>query len=159
MEYYNIISNGYDELYKEEQLKKLSIIKDNIKIDEHTKVLDVGCGTGISSDFECFVVGIDTSIDLLKLNKNNGKLLGTAESLPLKANSFDYVVSVTALHNFSSAKKAIIEIKRVGKEKFVLSVLRKSRKFKPIKKLIEKNFKIDKVIEEGKDVIFFCGKT
>lgn len=159
MEYYNIISNGYDELYKEEQLNKLSIIKNNIKINKDTKMLDVGCGTGISSDFECFVVGVDPSVSLLKLNKNTEKIIGMAEELPFKKSSFDFIVSVTSLHNFKNIKKSIDEMERVGKERFIFSVLRKSRKFNPIKKLIEKNFKIEKVVEEEKDVIFLCQKT
>ena len=156
MAYYDSISKGYNELYQEEQLKKLSMIKDNIKIKKKTRILDIGCGNGISSDFDCFVVGIDPSIELLRLNKNNKKIVGFAESLPFGDNSFDYVVSITALHNFKNIKKSINEIKRIGKEEFVFSILRKSRKFDYIKKVIEKNFKIEKLIEEGKDTILFC---
>lgn len=157
MPYYDAISQGYDKLYGEEQLNKLLIIKNNIEISKDAKILDVGCGTGISSDFNCFVVGIDPSIKLLKQNKN-GRLLGFAEELPFKDKSFDYVVSVTAIHNFKNIKKSINEMKRVGKYDFVFSVLRKSGKFDYIKKMIEENFKIDKLIEEGKDIIFFCSK-
>ena len=156
MTYYNRISRGYDELYKEEQLKKLSIIKKNIKINKNYLLLDVGCGTGVSSQFNCKVVGIDNSIELLRLNKNKNKILGNAESLPFKDNIFDAVVSITALHNFENIEKALKEMKRAGKKKFVFSVLKKSRKIKQIKKLIEKYFKINKVVEEEKDVLFFA---
>lgn len=156
MEYYNAISEGYDELYKEEQLNKLAVIKNAIKIKKTAKVLDVGCGTGISSELGCFVAGIDQSLSLLTLNKNNRKIAGMAESLPFKDRSFDCVVSVTAIHNFANIKKSIDEIKRVGKQNFVFSVLKKSKKFNAIKSLIAKNFKIRKVIVEGKDTIFFC---
>lgn len=156
MEYYNAISEGYDELHKEEQLNKLSVIKTYVKIKKNAKMLDVGCGTGISSEFNCNVTGIDPSLSLLTLNKNKNKIAGMAESLPFKDSSFDYVVSITAIHNFSNIKKSIGEIKRVGKEEFVFSVLKKSKKFDAIKDLIKKSFKIGKVIEEGKDMIFFC---
>ena len=156
MDYYDFIAKGYDELHIEEQSNKLFIIKNNIKINKKIKILDVGCGTGISSDFDCFVVGIDPSIELLKQNKNDKKLLSVAEMLPFKDYSFDYLVSITSIHNFKNIKKSINEIKRVGKENFVFSVLKNSRKFDFIKKLIQKNFKIEKVIEEDKDVIFFC---
>lgn len=158
MGYYDEISGGYEELYKEEQLRKLSIIKGNIKINQNTKILDVGCGTGISSKFDCFVVGIDSSKELIKINKNNSKLIGVAEFLPFKDNSFDYVVSLTAIHNFKSIKKAINEMKRVGKRDFVFSILKKSGKFGYIKKMMEKSLKISAFIEEGKDTIFFCQK-
>src|SRR3989338_3366943 len=156
MDYYNEIAQGYNELHLEEQLSKLSIIKNNIKISRTTKILDVGCGTGISSQFDCCVVGIDPSVGLLKQNKNSKKIIGFAESLPFKDNSFDYVISVTSMHNFKDIKKSIDEIKRVGRNDFVFSVLKKSGKSKSIKKLIEKNFKIDKMIEEEKDTIYFC---
>src|SRR3989338_8427302 len=156
MPYYDAISKGYDELHGEEQLNKLSIIKNNIELGKGAKILDVGCGTGISSGFDCFVAGIDPSIGLLRQNKNNKKILGIAESLPFKANSFDYVISVTAIHNFKNIKKALEEIKRVGKKDFVFSVLMKSGKFDYIKKMIEENFKIGKAVEEEKDMIFFC---
>ena len=92
MEYYDAIAEGYDGLHKEEQLNKLAIIKGNIKISKDSKLLDVGCGTGISSNFDCFVVGIDPSIVLLSRNNGNVKLACTAEALPFKNISFDYVI-------------------------------------------------------------------
>ncbi|MBS3114871.1 class I SAM-dependent methyltransferase [Candidatus Woesearchaeota archaeon] len=156
MDYYDFIAKGYDELHREEQSNKLLIIKNNIKINKKIRILDVGCGTGISSGFGCFVVGIDPSIGLLKQN-NNKKILGVAENLPFKNYSFDYVVSITSIHNFKNIKKSINEIKRVGKENFVFSVLKNSKRFDFIKNLIEKNFRIIKVVEEEKDSIFFCG--
>ena len=156
MAYYDSIAKGYNGLYQEEQLNKLFIIKDNIKINKKTKILDIGCGNGLSSGFDCFVVGIDPSIELLKLNKRNTKLLSAAEALPFKDNSFDYVISITAIHNFKNIKKSLNEIRRVGRNDFVFTLLRKSRKFDFIRKLIEKNFTVEKVIEEHKDTIFFC---
>ena len=156
MPYYDAISQGYDELHGEEQLSKLAVIKSNLEISKNARLLDVGCGTGISSGFNCFVAGIDSSMGLLKQNKNNKKILGTAESLPFKDNSFDYVISVTAIHNFKNIRKSIEEVKRVGKKDFVFSVLRKSGKFDYIKEMIEENFRIEKIIEEHYDTILFC---
>ncbi len=158
MNYYNSIAKGYGELYKEEQLQKLSIIKNNVKISKNAKILDVGCGTGISSDFDCFVVGLDPSIELISQSNNSAKLLAIAEYLPFKNNSFDYVISLTAIHNFIHINKSINEMKRVCSEKIIISVLNKSGKFNFIKKLIEKNLKVEKTIDEGKDTIFFCKK-
>ncbi len=154
---YDSIAGSYNELHGEEQLKKLSIIKKNIRTGKKTKILDVGCGTGISSDFECFVIGIDQSFGLLKYNKHL-KILGVAEKLPLKDNSFDYIISVTSVHNFSDIAQSINEMKRVGKKNFVFSVLKKSSKFGIIKRAIESNFKLNREMEEEKDVIFFCSK-
>ena len=136
MTYYDEISRGYDELHKQEQLNKLKIINSNIKIHKSSKLLDVGCGSGVSSNFKCFAVGIDPSMELLKLNKNKMKILEIAEALPFKDRSFDYVICITAMHNFSDIKK--------------------SKRFDKIRSIINEDLKLDDVIEEDKDVIFFC---
>ena len=47
MTYYDDISSGYEELHKEEQLKKVSSIKKHLKVNSSDKLLDVGCGTGL----------------------------------------------------------------------------------------------------------------
>ncbi|MBS3131687.1 class I SAM-dependent methyltransferase [Candidatus Woesearchaeota archaeon] len=158
MGYYNSTSKGYNELHSEEQRKKVAIIKQNLKIKKSYKLLDVGCGTGLSSDFDCNVYGIDPSTELLKQSKIKNKILGRAEKNPFEGDFFDIVVSVTAIHNFDDAEKGLLEMKRVGKRDFAFSVLKKSKKFNEIKNAIKKNFKIKKTIEEEKDIIFFCGK-
>ena len=154
MNYYDKIAQGYDGLHKEEQLKKLKIIKNYFKPKQDDSLLDVGCGTGISSDFKCKVIGIDPSIELLKLNKNKNIIQAQAENLPFKDNTFDVVVSLTAIQNFKNLENGIKEIKRVGKKRFVLTILKKSKKISEIKRFIEKNFNVKKMIEEEKDLVF-----
>lgn len=158
MLHYNEIAEGYNELYEQEQCRKLSIIKDKIVIDRFTSILDVGCGTGISSQFDCNVVGIDPSTGLLNQNNNNNKLLGIAEQLPFKDSLFDYVISITSIHNFKNIKKSLNEMKRVGKDKCIFSVLKRTKKFDFIKNLVNFFFEVNNIIEEEKDVIFFCSR-
>ena len=71
MAFYDSIAPGYDELYAEEQRIKLGIIKENLDIKNNDLLLDVGCGTGLSSDFDCEVIGIDPSMELLQQSNNN----------------------------------------------------------------------------------------
>lgn len=155
---YNDLAPGYDQLYEEEQLKKLKIIKENLEIKKIDKLLDVGCGTGISCQFDCDVTGIDPSEELLKIAEKKLPHVqftkAYAESLPYNDNSFDVVISVTAIHNFENFEKGLEEIKRVGKERFALTVLKKAEKFNEIKNKIESLFAVKKVIEEDKDFIF-----
>ena len=150
MGYYDDIAEGYDSLHKDEQMKKLNIIKQEIK---DGKILDVGCGTGFSLD-TFNAVGMDPSIKLLKKSKRF-VINAVAEHLPFKDNSFDTVISVTAIQNFYDVKKGLEEIRRVGKS-FALSVLKKSSRIAMIRKEIENVFDIRKVIEEEKDLIFFA---
>ena len=50
--------------------------------------------------------------------------------------------------------KGLKEIKRVGKGRFILSVLKKSPNIDLITDLINKNFKVKEVVEEARDIIF-----
>jgi len=155
MAYYDKISKGYNELHGEEQLKKVNIILNNIRLKKSDKLLDVGCGTGLYLDlFKCDITGVDPSEELLK-QCSHKTIKSSAERLPFKDNSFDWVISITAIHNFKDIEKSLEEIKRVGKKKFVFSVLKKSKKFDYISNLIRKKFKIKKIVIEEKDIIFF----
>jgi len=157
MNYYNLISNSYNELHKEEQLKKIRIIKDNLKLKKQDLLLDVGCGTGIfAEEFNCIKIGVDPAINLLNQGKNAFYIQASAENLPFKDNSFDTVISITAIHNFKDIRKCLEEIKRVSRKNIALSILKRSAKINEIKDNIKKLFKITKTIEENQDIIFFA---
>ncbi|MBU3941521.1 MAG: class I SAM-dependent methyltransferase [Nanoarchaeota archaeon] len=157
MNYYNLISNSYNELHKEEQLKKIRIIKDNLKLKKQDLLLDVGCGTGIfAEEFNCIKIGVDPAINLLNQGKNAFYIQASAENLPFKDNSFDTVISITAIHNFKDIRKCLEEIKRVSRKNIALSILKRSAKINEIKDNIKKSFKITKTIEENQDIIFFA---
>ena len=149
MNYYDEISRGYSELYKEEQIEKILKIVDYI--DGNDSVLDVGCGNAFYSKYFKNYKGIDKSVKLVK--KNKLCRYGVAEDLPFKDKSFDVVISITAIHNFDDFEKSLDEMKRVRKKRVIISLLKKSKKFDLIKKAIKKRFKV-KEINEEKDVIF-----
>ncbi len=157
--YYDETSEGYEELHKKEQLNKIKIILDNLKIDKTDRLLDIGCGMGFMFDFtECDLTGIDPSKNLIEKSRHKDKiLLGKAEKLPFKDNEFDIIVSITAIHNFDNIEKALKEMKRVlrDKGKIAITVLKKSKKSNDIEKLLNKYFKINTVIDEGMDLVYF----
>ena len=152
--YYDSISKGYEKLHGEEQLNKARIILNNIKPRKEQYLLDIGCCSGAFLELcECKKVGIDPSFELLKKSKSF-VVQGKAESLPFKDKSFDFVVSITSIHNFDNIDKAIKEIKRVAKAKVVISLLRQAKDFDKISKKLEKNFFVEKIILEKKDAVF-----
>ena len=156
--FYSLISKGYNKLYYEEQIKKLKIIKKLVGNKIKPLLLDIGCGTGISTDFFGIkAVGIDPSLEMLKeFNSKNDKVCGICEHLPFKNETFKTIISITAIHNFKNIDKAIDEIKRVAKKDafFIFTLLKRSKKFKTIKKILEKNFNLEE-FDEGKDLILF----
>jgi len=160
--YYDEIAQGYEELHKEEQLKKIEIIKQNISIKKTDKLLDVGCGTGLTTEpWDCKRFGIDPSAKLLERAHQKDVIeykKAPAEDIPYPNEFFDIVISITAIQNFDDIEKGLKEIKRVGKYRFVLTFLKRSEKRKNIEKMIGSLFKTEKIIEEDKDIIYFCSK-
>ncbi|MBW2981236.1 class I SAM-dependent methyltransferase [Candidatus Woesearchaeota archaeon] len=159
MTYYDEISEGYEELHGEEQLKKVELIKQYLKPKADDKLLDVGCGTGLTTEpWPCQRFGVDPAPKLIERARQKDVIeykIAPAENIPYPDNYFDWVVSITAIQNFEDIEKGLSEIKRVGKDKFVLSFLKKSMKKESIKEKINKIFKIKNKIEEEKDLIFF----
>jgi len=146
MNFYKLTAKGYNDLYGEEQEIKHRIIKENLEIKQTDLLLDVGCSTG--HDFNCSVIGIDPSMELLLQNNPldhiDNKILARAESIPFKDNTFDKVISVTSMHNFDDIEKGITEIKRVGKDNFAFSILKTSNKFDLIENKIKKTLILKK---------------
>jgi len=149
---YNHIAKSYNNLHKEEQLAKLNIIKKHLKII--SPLLDIGCGTGISTDFfKVKSIGVDNCKEMLKQGKSN-LIKADAEKLPFSDNSFNTVISVTAFHNFRNMEKALKEVIRVSKNSNIcITFLKKSKRLSQFRKILDKYFQY-KEIEQDKDIIF-----
>jgi SAM-dependent methyltransferase len=89
------------------------------------RILDVGCGKGyLLYEFTQAVPGIEVAgLDISEYGIANAKeevkpflKVGTATDLPWEDNTFDYVVSLGALHNLPimDLKTGVQEIERVG---------------------------------------------
>jgi ubiquinone/menaquinone biosynthesis C-methylase UbiE len=87
-------------------------------------ILDLGCGTGrfsegLAARFEANVVGIDPSSKMLLEARRNLKhsrvfySCGSAEALPLPANSVDVIFISMVFHHFSDPERAALECHRV----------------------------------------------
>ena len=150
---YKYLAKNYNELHKEEQIKKLEIVKNNIKI--LPKLLDVGCGTGISTNyFNVESIGIDNCKEMLGEGKSVNLIYGNAENLPFPDKTFNTVISVTSFHNFKNMEKALLEMKRVSKNNNIaITFLKKSLKLRKFKVLLKKHFNF-KEIDCYKDILF-----
>ncbi len=161
---YDDIAPVYDSLHMFEQLQKLKIIGSAIRIKPNDKLLDVGCGTGISAQvFNCSITGIDSSGKMISIAKEKypeqNWIVGFAEELPFKDKEFDKVICVTAIHNFNDINKALDEITRVSKPSRIpniaISILKKSKKLDEIEHLVRAKFSVKKIVVESRDLIYF----
>jgi len=161
MNYYDEIASGYEELHKNEQFNKLAIIKNQLRVSPTTKLLDVGCGTGWAVEFfDCHFEGIDPSQKLIDIGLKKGLDLkkASAECLPYKNESFDTIISVTAIQNFDDINRGLDEIKRVAKTDIVITTLKESPKLQEIENSIRERFVVMDTIENEHDLFFFCHK-
>lgn len=157
---YKYLSNAYDELHGEEQLRKLGIIKAELGLKPEDTVLDVGCGTGLSRALGCTVVGVDCCEEMVEKSMTRiTAVKASAEKLPFHDKSFDAAICVTACHNFSNINAAMKEMRRVARKHAAISVMRKSAMLKQIEKAIRNNFSVDKVIDDRTDKIYICTIT
>ena len=166
-QYYNSISSGYENLYGKEQRNKIRFVFENKILDENEmsgiSVLDVGCGSSVYKDMikAKFYVGIDPSIGLLRKG-NILSFLGFSEKLPFSDNSFDLVISLSAVQNFTDVDLSINEILRVCKMngKIIISVGKRFDRVVPkIKAFLRIREEFSKlrdleIFEQEKDLIF-----
>ena len=150
-ERYDLTADVYDERYKEIQFKKFRLLLQDIQLNGN--ILDHGCGTGLLKEFlGTPMFGIDLSFEMLKKAKERGELVvqGDLEHLPFKDKAFDNVLSFTALQNISNPGLALDELKRIAKDKTILTYLDKF----DFMKQIEKRFDIREIRQAGEDIGF-----
>ncbi len=113
---------------------EIKLLLDFLSVRKGQRILDIGCGTGISlealSDKGLNLTGIDPSLYMLDIaaKKFKDKVAlhrGSAEDLPFDDNEFDSVFFFTSLEFTDRPGKAIEEACRVAKDTIVICVLNK----------------------------------
>jgi ubiquinone/menaquinone biosynthesis C-methylase UbiE len=159
-DYYDGIADGYNELYGTEQQEKIAFIKTHLPSSwKPIRLLDIGCGTGISTAaFEAKeTVGIDPSSRLLEIARKTYPSIsffeGVAESLPFKDHTFDTIISLTAAQNFSDPKQALSEMARVGGNHYIITFLKTSAIADTLREKVKTRWPSAHIIEHKKDII------
>ena len=129
--YHDIAADTYDEdeavsvyqnKFNQDRIEK--IIKDLSQRDgnDNSFFLDIGCGTGnilkFGEKYFQHAVGIDVSINMLKLANKRGMEVIQADSLflPFKPNTFDAVSIFSVLHHIYDYSSIFVQIGRVLKK-------------------------------------------
>jgi len=122
--HYDEYSKTYDaknQSFSQQEIDKLALQLIRSQA-QGKRVLEVGCGTGIWIQFLLPVVnsieGIDLSPGMVEQAKKKGlpAKVGSAEAIPYKEKSFDFIFSYRVLPHVPNLKKALTEIKRVLRE-------------------------------------------
>ncbi|MCK5164696.1 MAG: class I SAM-dependent methyltransferase [Desulfobacula sp.] len=111
---------------------EIKLMMDFLSPEKGQRIIDIGCGTGISLepllDKGLNLTGIDPSLYMLDLaSKKFGSRVdlhrGVAEDLPFEDNAFDCAILFTSLEFTDRPAKAIEEACRVAKDTVILCVL------------------------------------
>jgi len=173
IEYYDRLSESYDELYGDEQEAKYSLILE--RIAPRGIVLDLGCGTGLLfrklsqlPDVKR-IVGVDFSLGMLSKAKQRKCLqadliAADIRLLPLRENSVDEAFSITVIDSLEFLRKCLSEIRGVLRgSRFTFSVCKavKLSGEKARQTLREKGFSNLRLAseEEIKDVVYFATRN
>jgi len=143
-DYVHSESNFWNRYLENPAFEKL--LKDKVK---GKKVLDLGCGSGISSiklkKWGGDVVGIDISKNMLKIAEINYPEIefihGNIEKLPFKKCSFDVVASSLAIHYVKDLSKVFDEVYKVLKKEGLFVFSTQHPIFNTRKKIIYKGNK------------------
>ncbi|KUJ93596.1 MAG: Chloroplast inner envelope membrane protein [Archaeoglobus fulgidus] len=140
--FYRYFSKIYDyinPIFYSDKMRKTVV--DMADIDAESLVLEVGCGTGFTTEEivrrigEERVVAVDiTPEQMMKARAKMGGVnyfLGDAENLPFKDNSFDAAISAGSIEYWPNPQKGIEEMARVTKNggKVVILAPRKPDNF------------------------------
>jgi ubiquinone/menaquinone biosynthesis C-methylase UbiE len=140
MRRYDLTAQMYDMRYAEEQSAKIKTALDCLKMEKHSLVLDVGCGTGLLFNYVAgkaeTVVGLDISRKSLLHAKNRSQKFASvnliwadADNLPFNNEVFSHVFAITLIQNMPSPVKTLTEVKRVTKNDAVIVVTGLKKKF------------------------------
>jgi ubiquinone/menaquinone biosynthesis C-methylase UbiE len=122
---YDLTAEMYDVRYSEEQVVKYRAALESLKISRHSRVLDVGCGTGLLFSHVAAeaqnVVGVDISGKLLRQAKKHTRdfrnvhlVQADADHLPFRNACFNIVFAFTVLQNMPKPFETLSEMKRIA---------------------------------------------
>ncbi len=124
---YKNIASVYDNLSKQHQWQAPELLFNFLSefVENETKLLDIGVGTGISSERfhskQVELYGLDSSSEMLAICKAKDVFKEVflfdlhKDKIPYPEATFEYVICSGVLHFFSSLEKIFAKISRVVK--------------------------------------------
>jgi ubiquinone/menaquinone biosynthesis C-methylase UbiE len=133
MRRYDVTADIYDLRYEQEQTAKYVAAFESLENRRLGLVIDVGCGTGLLfgrlKERAETIVGLDISRKTLVKAKERARssadmhlVLADADSMPLKAGTFDHAFAMTIIQNSPVPVQTLNEIERVSKDDALIVV-------------------------------------
>ncbi len=164
--FYKYFSNFYDTVnpvFWNEKMRSRAI--ELFSIQENDTVLDIGCGTGFATEELANKSNEVHAVDITKeqlskaLEKNIDAnfILGDADNLPYKDNSFDAVWSSGAIEYFPEPVKTLKEARRVTKKQGKILIVGPNKPKNRFLKAIANSIMLFYNKEEAKEMLKKAG--
>lgn len=153
---YAHIADSYDELHGAEQKRKLSSLLAKVDISSYKSVLDVGCATAHLARYfpDHEYLGVDPCKELVEQAPSDVRVVvARGEDLPVATASFDVVLSLTALHNYTDPAQGVRELARVASELALIGVLKKAACHDEVLAAIQECFVVQEVLGDQHDTL------
>lgn len=133
---YNKISTQYDNV-RSADLKLISLFSEEVEINENTRILDFGCGTGNYADklqkvTGAKIYGVDPSEGMReKAKAKNSNVVfykGNHEKIPFDNNFFHFIYMTDVIHHIPEIRIMFNELKRVLKSDGKICIATQSHK-------------------------------
>ena len=125
VEWYDKLSDGYEELYATEQSVKYQRAMGWVDGHRFDLAVDVACGTGLFLDRvrrKCsYVVGVDLSRRMLEKARTRlkfedvGLVRADCSALPLREKVADCLFAISLIEEGSESRKQVLELHRIAK--------------------------------------------
>jgi ubiquinone/menaquinone biosynthesis C-methylase UbiE len=126
-QWFDQLASTWDAMFTADIIGRLEDIISQLDIQPGSRVLDIGCGTGVLVPLLLKkvsrppdVVALDISLEMLSRAQEKGQtvqfLLADGENLPLLDSSFDWVICNAVFPHFLDKESALREIHRVLKD-------------------------------------------
>jgi len=115
---FDLYAEDYDKWY----MKNKEILESECKLIESLDLkgfgIDIGIGTGTFVPFSHVSVGVDPSVNMLKIARHKGVevIRACGESLPFKERVFDFAMMIATLCFLEKPKEVLKEIWRILKD-------------------------------------------
>lgn len=120
-QFFNTLAPKWDEICHHDSAK-INTLLQLVEIQEHARILDVGCGTGVLETYLLQynpkeIVGVDLAAEMIKLARDKYKeeniLFKCMDVMEIVDEKYDYIIIYSAFPHFKQPKELVAHLQKL----------------------------------------------